>query len=211
MATLSNRAIKAELACRVILLLQGPQAVLAPLLTAVPLLRRLVAIGIVDISANLIEPTRLEEDLAELVTQLLGVIVALRPGRRVGDQRCGKKVLIPEGKGTGLAVDGLDTLRGVALEHEDGVVERRGPAGCSGEDIIGRLLGGDVVLSEIDGEPGVDEPGLLAWWRRRGDACPSREIRVAASDSFSGERADIVEGLGVGRVDGLDSFLDDVE
>lgn len=164
MTTLSNRAKKAKLACRVILLLQSPQTVLAPLLTAVPLTRRLIAIGIVDIRANLLEPTSLEEDLTKLATQLRGVIVALRPGRRVGDQRRGKEVLIPEGKGAGLAVDSPDTLHGVALEHEDGVVERRGPAGGGGEDVVCLLLGGDVVPFQIDGEAGVDESGLLARW-----------------------------------------------
>jgi hypothetical protein len=102
-------------------------------------------------------------------------------------------------------------LHGVALEHEDGVVERRGTAGGRGEDVVCLLLGGDIVSFEIDGEAGVDQPGLLARWRGRGDAGPSSEISVASSDRFSGKRADIMEGLCVGWVDCLDAFLNDIE
>lgn len=211
MIALSNWGKKAKLACRVILLLQGPQTILTPLLTPVPLLRRLIAIGIVDIRANLLESTSLKEDLTKLVTQLRGRIVALRAGGRVGDKRGGQDILTPEGKGSGIAVDGVHTLHGVALEHEDGVVERRGPAGGGGEDVVCLLLGRDIVSFEIDWEAGVDESGLLAWRRGRGDAGPSGEIGVASSHRFSGQWADVVEGLCVGCVDCLYSFLDDVE
>lgn len=105
----------------------------------------------------------------------------------------------------------MNTFHRVALEHEDGAIEGRGAADGIGEDGVRAGLGGDVVLLQVDGKTGVGEADVLAGWRVEGDAGPSGEVFVGAGLGLGGERADVVEGLGVGGVDGCDAFLDDVE
>lgn len=151
------------------------------------------------------------EDIAEMITQLRSLVFKLPPSGHVGDERRSKEILSPEGKGTGVLVDGPDTLRGISLEHEYRVIESRRPADGGGEHVVCLLLGRDIVALEIDGETGIGESYLLAWWRGRSNISPSSKVSVASSDRVSGQRADIMEWFGVNLVDLLHSFLNNVE
>lgn len=163
--TLWNRCVKAEFALRIVLPLQGLQAALAPLITPVQLLGRLVSIGIVDVCANVRQAAALVEDLAKLVAQLLRLQVELRTGGLVDDERGCEKVFAAEGESARVIGNRLHTLHGVALEHEERVVEDRVSVDVACEGVVCNLLRRDVIGLEIDGETRVGKPGLLAWGR----------------------------------------------
>ena len=167
--------------------------------------------SIVDICAQVRASAGVMKDLSKLVAKLSGLLVKVRPGGSISDERGGKEVLAPEGKGGRIARDSVNALHRVALEHENRVVENRGSADGRCELGVCLLLGRDVVCLEVDGEAGVDEPIFLAWRSVEGDAGPSGEIDVASSSSCLGERTDIMEGLSIYRIDHVHAFLDNVE
>ena len=66
---LGNGAVEAELALRVVLVLQLLQAILAPCLATIPLRRVLIAEGVVDVCVHDVLAAGLEENLAKLRTE----------------------------------------------------------------------------------------------------------------------------------------------
>lgn len=137
------------------------------------------------------------QDLTKLLAQLFSLAVDCRAGGVVRDQRGGEDVLGAEGERGGVGGDGADASHGVALEHEDGAIEGGGAADGVGEERVRARLGGDVVFLEVDGEAGVGEADVLAGGRVEGDAGPGGKILVGAGLGLGGQRADVVERLGV--------------
>lgn len=86
---------------------------------------------------------------------------------------------------------------------------RRGVC-AGGKDVVHLLLGGGVVLGEVDGEARVGESCVLAGGCGQVDADPSGEITVVAGYGFDRDGTQGMEGLGVLGGDGC-AFLDDVE
>lgn len=208
---LGNRAIEAEFALRVIFGLQRLETILAPLVGTVPFRSGLVTERIVEVDVNLLTTTTPVDDLAQLVAKVSSLLVQGGAVGGVGDERGEEKVVLAEGKGSGVTVDSLDTLVRVTLEHEEGVVEGRIALDVSREQVVGLALSGDVVGLDVDGEPGVVEAGLLARDGIKVDSGPGSEVEVGSGGGRGRDRADVEEGLGVGGVDDIDTLLDDPE
>lgn len=208
---LLNRSIEAQLALGIILILEIPQTLLTPLLTTVNLLRCLRAVGIVDISAEVIAVSSFMKDIAKLVTQISSLLLQILTGRGVVDHRGGEQVLCAESEGSGVCGNGVDTAGGVAFEHKDGVIEGGGAANGGGVDVPRLLLSGNVILFQVDRETRIGEAKFLAGRGVQGDAGPSSEVFVGSCLRVDGDWTDVMEGLSVNGVDGLDTFLDDVE
>lgn len=136
-----NWCIKAKLAGRIVLLLQGPQTVLAPCLTPIQLLRRLISIGIIDVRVYVLQATGPVENMAKLVAQLDSLEVEFWTGGRIGDEWGGEEVLTSEGESTRVAGNRVYSLHGVALKHEDRLIEGRGSASGVCEHVVCLLLG----------------------------------------------------------------------
>lgn len=82
-APLRNGSVEAKLVVRVVLVFQAPQTRLAPVLTAVPVLGRLVTKGVVDIDVHILTVRAFVEDLSELNTELGCLFVNRRTGRLI--------------------------------------------------------------------------------------------------------------------------------
>ena len=200
-----------KLASGIVFALERVQTGLAPLFVAVQFLVRLIAVRIVDIGVQLGAARALVEDIAQLVAQVGGLLDELGVvGGLVVDKRGDEEVITTEGESRGVGIDSVDALAGVALEHEDGVAEVGVRTGARSIQFVGLLHGGGIVLLQVDGEARVGGAILGAGRRVEGDVGPGSEVLVGSGLRCGGERADIVEGLGVGRVDGLDTLLEDV-
>lgn len=175
-----DRRIEIKPTVRIILILQIPQLVLSPVRIPKQLLDRLIAVGIVDISPNIGQPTTLVQDLTELITQLLSLGVNRGVGGSVLDKRGGKDVLTAPGKGSRALVDGVHTFHGVTLEHKDGAVEGGVTADGVGVGRVCARLSGDVVLLQVDWETGVGEADVLTRGLVESDAGPGGEVLVCA-------------------------------
>lgn len=165
---------------RIILILQILQLSLPPVRIPIQLLDRLIAIGIVDVSADIGQPTTLVEDLTELITELLRLGVDGGVGGGVLDQRGGEDILTAPGKSSRAVFDGVHAFHGVTLEHEDGAVEGGVTADCVSVGGVCAGLSGDVVLLQVDGETGVGEADVLTRALTEGDTGPGGEILVCA-------------------------------
>jgi hypothetical protein len=143
--TLGNGRVKAKLASRVILFLQSLQTVLAPARASIQLLERFIAIGVVDISPEIIHTGTLTKNVTKLIAQIGDLRVQSGASGEIVDQRGGKDVLAAESESARVAGDCLHALHGVALEHEDGVVEGRVSADSVCEDIVCLRLRVDIV------------------------------------------------------------------
>lgn len=205
---LQNRRVEAELAFGIVLCLEGLQPVLPPGVVAVPLLRSLGAVGVVDVGVQLRLLGSLMNNLAQLVPELRDGRILRGAGGVVDDERGSEHTVGAESKGTGAGVDGANTGGGVILEHEDRVcVWIVGTRDGGGVEVVGGSQRGTVVVLDVDGEAGVVEAEVLARRRVKSDVCPGTEVAVGAGLGGHGQRADVPEGLGVDRVDNVDAFL----
>ena len=149
----------------------------------------------------------LVQNLSKLVTQLGDFLIQLRAIRHVRDQRRGEDILITEGKGGALLIDGPHTLCGVSIKGEQGAIEDGITADSVGENLKSFLLRLRVVCLEVNGEPRIHGSCLLAGSVSRGDTNPFSEIGIAAAVGFLGNGGQGVEGGSVNGVDGFNAFL----
>lgn len=142
---LGNWSKEAKLAGRVILLLQGSQAILAPFLTTIPDLGVLITIRVVDVCSNIRNTTSLVKNLTQLVAEILRLLVEIGSTGLVSDQGSSQQMSITESKCTRFAVNCLDTLNWISLEHEKRAIEGRGALSGRGKDLVGFLLRSNVI------------------------------------------------------------------
>lgn len=185
---------------------------MAPLISTVPGRGSLVTISIVDVSVKAGLSTGLVEDIADLVAELRGHSVGSLSGGLVREERSDEEVVLAVGEGRGVGAESLDSLHGVALEHEEGVGEG-GAWGGGGvlEELVHGCLGLGVVGLEVDGEAGVGVSGLAARSVREGDTGPCCQIAVVAGGVGIDDGSKSLEWCRVGGTDNIGSFLDEVE
>jgi hypothetical protein len=205
---LQDGRVEAELAPGIVLFLEGREALLPPRVVAVPLLRRLGAVRVVDVRVQLGLAGALVDDVAQLGAEGGdgGVLCGAR--RVVDDERGGEHAVGAEGEGAGAVVDGAHAARGVVFEHEDGVcVGVGGARDGGGVDVVGEAQRSGVVVLDVDGEAGVVEAKVLARRRVEGDVGPRAEVAVGARLGRDGEGTQLLEGLSVDGVDDVDALL----
>ncbi|MAD83897.1 MAG: hypothetical protein CL912_13120 [Deltaproteobacteria bacterium] len=210
--TLRDRSVEAELSTWVIILLQALKTALTPAISSIPSLSSLITISVVDISVKALLSAGLVQDVTDLVAELGCHGIGGSAGGFVGEEGSDEEVILTVGESSGVGAESLDSLHGVALEHEEGVGE--GSAGGGGgvlEELVHGGLSGGVVRLEVDWETGIGVSGLAAWSICERDSGPGSQITVVSWGVGVNDWSEGFEGGGVSGADNVDAFLDEVE